>query len=390
MLTSMSVTAAKIPNKVERPKVESFKSWLEAKLYWEQFLWRLHLEKDELDEVDLKKCYQYLLEDSGVIKTAAGRKPIVFPTLDLESVDVSGAKSALDKIENLKNVNAIDEGCIIEFGKNLTIIYGDNGAGKSGIGRLLSNACHSRKPRKLLANARKASAFQPSADFHVTDSNGANLIRYRLGDNHSVLKAFSVFDHECALTHLNDGNAVEFVPSKIKIFDEVFKSISAIEKKLDADIEAKECEDPTTDVFDGKSSITDFVDGLSDETSDQEIEDTLRFTDADKTALADKKKELAKKLKQDVTAQKTQLQEECRDLEEFKRELSATFPALSVTRAAQINNLLKEIREKKDIADKLSVKSFDFAAFKNIGSPEWRALIIAERKRLCSVSIGNS
>lgn len=385
----MSTAAAKIPHKVERPKVESFKAWLDAKPYWEQFLWQLHLEKDELDEDDLKKCYQYLLEDFGVIKTAPSRKPIVFPTLDLESVDVSGAKSTLNKIENLKNVNAIDESCVIEFGKNLTIIYGDNGAGKSGIGRLLSNACHSRKPRRLLANARKASSIQPSADFHVTDSSGSNVVKYRLGDNHPALKAFAVFDHECALTHLNDGNAVEFVPSKIKIFDEVFKSISAIEKELEADIEAKECEDPTTDVFDGRSTVTDFVDGLSDETTDQEIEDALRFTDADKTALADKKKELAKKLKQDVAAQKTLLQEECRDLEEFKRELSATIPVLSTTRATQINNILKEIREKKEIADKLSVKSFDFAAFKNIGSPEWRALIVAAQRLHTKESVSN-
>jgi ABC-type polysaccharide/polyol phosphate transport system ATPase subunit len=124
-----------------------------------------------------------LLEDSGVIKTASGRKPIVFPTLDLESVDATGAKSTLDKIENLKNVNAIDEGCVIEFGKNLTIIYGDNGAGKSGIGRLLSNACHSRKPRKLLANARKASSVQPSADFHITDATGANVVKVWYGSS---------------------------------------------------------------------------------------------------------------------------------------------------------------------------------------------------------------
>jgi len=375
----MTITIAK---KTARPKVESFKSWLEAKPYWEQFLWRLHLEKDVLTDEDIEQCYQYLLEDSGVIKTSPGRKPIVFPTLDLEGADTPGTKSTLDKIENLKDVNAIHEDCVIEFGKNLTIIYGDNGAGKSGIGRLLSNACHSRKPRQLLTNARKASypAPTPSADFHITDASGSSVISYELGDDYPALKAFAVFDHECAPIHLNDGNAVEFVPSKIKVFDEVFQSISTLEEKLQEEIEGNECGDPTDGVFEGTSLITEFVDSLSDVTTDREIEDNLRFTDADKTALAAKKKELTVKQKQDVTAEKNRIQDECRDLEDFKRELSGTLPVLSATRATQINNVLKEIREKKDIADKLSVKNFDFAAFKNVGSPEWKSLIVAAQR----------
>lgn len=373
---------AKAVTKFEKTKVGNFKTWLEVKPYWEQYLWRLHLEKDELDKADIEKCYQYLLEDSGVIKVKSGRKPIVFQTLDLESTDADGSKLTLDKIENLKEVNAIDGGCVIGFGKNLTIIYGDNGAGKSGIGRLLSNACHSRQPRKLLGNARKIShpATNPSADFHITDDTGTSIINYELGDDYPALKAFSVFDHECALTHLNDGNAIEFVPSKIKVFDEVFQSITAIEERLQKEVEAKECEDPTEGVFDEQSPVADFLNDLSDETIDQEIEEELRFTNADKTTLTKKKRELTEKLKQNVTVQKNLLQEECRDLETFKSVLNEKLPALSESRATLINKVLKEIREKKDIADKLSVKNFDFAAFKNVGSQEWKSLIIAAEK----------
>jgi hypothetical protein len=71
------------------------------------------------------------------------------------------------------------------------------------------------------------------------------------------------------------------------------------------------------------------------------------------------------------------LQEECRDLGAFQTTLTGKLSTLSEARATKINGILKEIREKKDIADKLSVKNFDFAAFKNVGSPEWRSLIVA-------------
>lgn len=360
-------------------KTKGFEGWLSSKQYWEQHLWSLHLEKDELEDSDIEKCYQYLLEDSGVIKTEVDRIPIVFPVLELEGTDAPGAKYTLDKIENLKNVNAIDEGCVVDFGKNLTIIYGDNGAGKSGIGRLLSNACLSRKPRKLLANARKVTypASRPTAEFHVSDASGPSVISYTLGDMHQPLKAFSVFDHECAPIHLNSENKVEFVPAKIKVFDDVFKSISIIEAKLQAETDAKECDNPTENVFEGTSLITDFMEAISHETTDKEIDDALKFVSADKKALSEKKKEHTKKMKQDISAQKTLLQEECADLETFKSTLATTSTALSKTREIQINAILKEIREKREIADKLSARSFDFAAFKNIGSPEWKSLIVA-------------
>lgn len=371
-----------VATKTAKPKVDNFKTWLESKPYWEQYLWQLHMTKEVLDDEDIKKCYQFLLEDSKVIETASGRSPIVFPSLDLNGTDTPKPKTTLDKIENLKDVNAIDDGCVLEFGKNLTIVYGDNGAGKSGIGRLLSNACLSRKPRKLLPNAKTVSypTTKATADFHLSDDSGASVINYTLGQTHEALKSFAVFDHECALIHLNSENKVEFVPSKIKIFDEVFKSIINIETKLQADIDAKQQDNPTEGVFTGSSAVTEFINSLSYKTTEEQIDGALKFTPADKTLLAEKKKLVAKKLKQDVTKQKKELTDDCNDLNLYKNILSGKSSSLSEAKANTINGLIKEIKDKKEIADKLSVKNFDFASFKNIGSPEWKSLISAAQK----------
>jgi len=70
-----------VATKTAKPKVDNFKTWLESKPYWEQYLWQLHMTKEVLDDEDIKKCYQFLLEDSKVIKMASGRSPIVFPSL---------------------------------------------------------------------------------------------------------------------------------------------------------------------------------------------------------------------------------------------------------------------------------------------------------------------
>lgn len=368
--------------KDEHPKNNNFNEWLQSKPYWEQFLWQQHIEKNTIEESDIEKCYQYLLEDSGVIKMTSGRASIVFPVLDLTDTETPQAKNTLDKIENLKDINAIDDGCVIEFGENLTIIYGDNGVGKSGIGRLFSNACLSRKPRQLLPNARTASYPAPkaAADFHISDSSGSKIIKYNLGQVHEALKSFSVFDHECALVHLNNENMVEFVPSKLKIFDDVFKSITAVEAKLQLESEAKQQDNPTEGLFADASLVTAFIDSLSHKTTEKDIDDALKFTPADKALLTKKKKDVAKKFKLDITTQKRLLQEEYADLNTFQITLTSKSTVLSKAKATRINALIKEIHGKKEIADKLSVKNFDFAAFKNVGSAEWKSLIRAAQK----------
>jgi hypothetical protein len=99
-------------------KISSFKAWLEAKPYWEQFLWQLHLEKDLLEKGDIENCYQYLLEDYGVVKTAPGRTPIAFSNHDLVGAEASATKSTLDKIENLRDVHDMASGVNPSVPKN--------------------------------------------------------------------------------------------------------------------------------------------------------------------------------------------------------------------------------------------------------------------------------
>src|SRR6202043_2413621 len=92
----------KTPTKLEKPKGGRLKTWLEAKPHWEQYLWQLHLQKNALSEADFDKCYQYLLEDSGVDEPKPGRVAAVFPAVDLDATETPSIKYTLDKIENLR------------------------------------------------------------------------------------------------------------------------------------------------------------------------------------------------------------------------------------------------------------------------------------------------
>jgi hypothetical protein len=46
---------------------ESLEGWLTAKPFWEQYIWKICLEKDSLTAKDLEQCYAYLCEHLELI-----------------------------------------------------------------------------------------------------------------------------------------------------------------------------------------------------------------------------------------------------------------------------------------------------------------------------------
>src|SRR5271166_4283476 len=56
----------------------------------------------------------------------------------------SSAPVSLVSIFHHRGVNALSEDLTLKFGPNLTVVYGDNAAGKTGYIRILKNACRAR------------------------------------------------------------------------------------------------------------------------------------------------------------------------------------------------------------------------------------------------------
>ena len=50
-------------------------------------------------------------------------------------------------------MNALAENQTLKFAAGLTVVYGDNGAGKTGYIRILKQACRARGREQILGNA---------------------------------------------------------------------------------------------------------------------------------------------------------------------------------------------------------------------------------------------
>src|SRR5689334_5994470 len=131
--------------------MESLETWLSGKPFWEQYVWKINLQKEALTEKDIDHCYEYLTEHLGLIDPVPGKPKITFKNeISAPEANEIADRLRMAEVKDLKDVNALSEDCSVNFGPNLTLVYGSNGSGKSGIGRLLCNACFSRGDREVL------------------------------------------------------------------------------------------------------------------------------------------------------------------------------------------------------------------------------------------------
>lgn len=115
-------------------------SWLKDRPAWQRDALRRLIAQGELTDKDIDELTALCKDDT------LASQPLAEGDINAQQ---SGAPTvALKSIRGVQNVNALAEGQTLTFiPKGVTIIYGDNGAGKSGYVRILKRACRARTVR---------------------------------------------------------------------------------------------------------------------------------------------------------------------------------------------------------------------------------------------------
>jgi hypothetical protein len=366
---------------------ESLATWLSKRAYWEQCVWKLNFEKESLEDKDIEVCYQTLLEEIEPIPLLKEAKENIDFEYEIpippETISYP-VKARILEVKDFENVNALSKDCSVKFSPNLTLIYGANGTGKSGVARLLCNACFYRGNREILPNLRLAltSDVKAKASFLIDDTSSLpKTISYVLGNYNDLLKRFSVFDADSVLIHLDKSNKVIFTPARIKIFDKVTETISKLETMLSNEGDKLKRENPFELIFaEEDSDVAIFCKGMTFATDKSDL---LKYTsydvNIDEKRILGLRDEISDKMKLDISKRKAELITDCEDLKAIKEQLQNVVNGLTEEKAIEYNKLITDSKERDVILEELSVKSFDDGIFKKIGSPEWKALIVAAK-----------
>ena len=288
-----------------------------------------------------------------------------------------GESVALLGIANVTGVNQLASGQTLEFEKNgLTIVYGQNGTGKSGYTRILKNACRSRHAGEIMPDVYSAPPTgTASAELSISRGGGASEAISWKNDVEAaeVLSAITVFDREAASVHVQKKNEVWFRPFGLDIPDDLAGVCQDIKTKLTAEKDALEQQRNaafTNPIWSSRSALGKALSSLSHNTNIATIEPKAPFSESDEARLTKLKADLA----QDPAVAARSQREYAIQLDQLNAYLSRLEQALSEEAIQALLSLKKSASDARSAANTAANEAFSGLALEGVGESVWRTL----------------
>jgi energy-coupling factor transporter ATP-binding protein EcfA2 len=354
--------------------------WSQDRPPWQRDALRRLVLKGELSDDDIRE----LTELSKAAHGLAERQEADPLTKDhLPSKEVGSARVTLHSIFHYRGVNALAESQTLKFGPNLTVVYGDNAAGKTGYIRILKSACRARGPEKILGNVVSGAA-PPSP---------VVAIKYKVGTEPDVrewagqgeddfISRVSVFDTQCASVYLTEKTDVAFRPFGLDLFDKLVRASKALRSRLEREQQALASSaitalqpqvPPETAVFKLLASVTSL-------TKPEAVQSLARLSPEDEARLVLLEKSLVDLQANDPEKLIRQLTLRAGRVRTLVRHLKETDAAVSPEAVTAVVDARTEGRRKSEEAKRLRALTFPQGSLAGTGSEPWSALWEAARK----------
>ena len=184
-------------------------------------------------EEALAQIYDVFLVEKGL---ADGELEPVEPLAHDESPDDATGGFVFKTLEKVRGVNALTEGQAIEFNPGLTILFGENGTGKTGYARVLKTVAGVRTAEAILPNVNEPGSPTPQEASIVYSLGGDDLLLEWKGDlGVPPFTQASVFDSPAVRLHVDDDLAYVYTPRDLALFHVASEGINAIQERADQD-----------------------------------------------------------------------------------------------------------------------------------------------------------
>ena len=292
---------------------------------------------------------------------------------------------SLKRLHEVKNVNALAEGQSLSFiTKGVTIVYGDNGSGKSGYVRILKNACRTRttkgKMESILPNVYEESTGIQCAKLKYQAGTGENTAEWKNDTStDSLLSEVSVFDSNAANVHVEETNDLAYTPFPMKVLERLANTCMNVRVEVNSMIESIECRTPRSiskPSCSPNSKVGVLLTSLSKDTKLTAVTELAELSDDEKGRLS----ELTATFSQDSKVAARRLDDQISKLESLKLTLGSLAETISAENTHKLRCFMNDFKSKNDAVNAASKVLFSNAAFEEIGSRAWRLLWEAARE----------
>ncbi len=283
----------------------------------------------------------------------------------------------LESISDVKGINALAPSKPLEFGKtSLCIVYGRNGAGKSGYVRLLKHACGSRQPGELRGNIFSA-ANQPKSAVLTVSENGQTKTYQWNGLLLPELNGVDIYDTACCLVYINDENEVAFEPWLLRFFTLLTNASITLSSRIQVQISGHVSKKPVLPEEYAQTSAAEWYGAINADTTKQDTDNKIDWEPEHEAELNELNKRLAET---DPAAKAATLRRQKELLLELVTDLRKHVDCMSDDICKGFLIAKSDASTKRKAVDEDAVKVFAQAPLSGVGTESWRLLWDKARK----------
>jgi hypothetical protein len=361
---------------IESDALRDILAWSEDRPAWQRDALRRLVTQGELSKTDIDDLTA-LCKDSAKKSDPLQQRHI--------SAQHKGAPTvALKNIHNVQNVNALAERQKLTFlPKGVTIIYGDNGAGKSGYVRILKRACRARKARgkeeALLPNIYDQQPGPMQADLEYEAGAQQQKATWHNGAaTDDLLSEISVFDSRTANVHVDETNDLAYTPFPMKLLEWLVNACKSVKEKIDAEISSIEQQTPKSisePSCTPGTKVSALIVSLNKNAKEEDVHKLATLSNEEIARLA----ELTADFAQDPTVTVKRLRAHKQRLEGLRTKLKALSKAGSSENATKLAGLVEDLVVKGEAAKLAALDLSKDEPLSGVGSATWHTLWKAAR-----------
>jgi len=370
--TKKQAAATTVSGSNEAVALADIVEWSKGCPAWQRDALRRFCLQDQLEASDIAEL-------TALCKDGAAALPLVAE--HVKDAAASAVAVTLKSLHTVQHVNALAAGETLTFDKvGVTVLYGDNGSGKSGYARILKRACRARSPRgeTILSNIYSSANGLPSAtiEFAVNGNNRSSTWLLNQPAD-AMLSAISVFDSRTANVHVDQTNDVAYTPLPLRVLASLAQACQDVKQKLTAEAKALEQQTPAVisqPACQPGTKTGKLIAGLST-AKPADVTVLATMTEVETARLATLKTDLAAdpaRLGRQLLAHKTKLDAAIIRIEQL-------LTAAGDGNLAVVRSVFTALSVARQAAQAASTSLFSKEALPDIGSDTWRVLWEAAR-----------
>lgn len=293
--------------------------WAESNGEWSKLLIdKIVSNESDLLPADRNQVFNYFLQSINLctgLPALTIIKPNYVPTNKVIE---------LETLSDITGVNKLAKEQTLNFSKNITVVYGENGTGKTGYSRILKSLGFSYDPRNIVHPNIYDPVEVQTAIINFKSDGETQTFNWTGGNKNAELQNISIFNNSCVQISLSDRQLI-VSPIGFNLFNIVASELNKLTELLNAKIALYPTTITWADSLNSGSPQQLFISGLSATSTEQKLSELSSITASQEQELINKQTELSQ-------LNQAFLQTEIQHLNSSVKELEAIFSKIQTSR----------------------------------------------------------